>query len=143
MKITLLLSIKPKMAEAILNGSKKWEYRKVAPQVEIGSRVIIYASRHCKEIVGEFVIAKILKEPVDLLIEKTIAETPHKKEEIYSYFAKRKIGYALKVENPLKYDQPISLTEIRKMIPGFLPPQNYRYLKENDIKLKPILELVY
>lgn len=142
MKKVVLLSISSEMAEHILSGRKRWEYRRVSPKDRVGSRVILYASGHRKEIVGEFLMTKILREPLDLLIQHTLRETPHREEQIRAYFAGLQIGSALKVENPERYSTPISLKEIREKAANFIPPQNFRYLRADDMKLKAILELL-
>ena len=143
MREVILLSILPEWVEAILTGKKKWEYRKVIPRkIQTGSRVILYASRKERKIVGEFIVGVILKEPVKNLVELTIHETPHTKEEIYSYFSNSEFGYALEVREYKKYKEPIPLTEIRKRIPSFNPPQNFLYLREDDPKYRLLLELL-
>lgn len=137
----ILLSILPKWAEAILNGEKRWEYRKVPPKAGKGDRVILYATRERREIVGEFVVGEVLKAPLDRLISCTIRETPHEEEEIRRYFSGLKRGSALKILYPKRYDEPIPLRKIKEKIPNFVPPQNFVYLRKNS-KYWPILELL-
>jgi len=142
MSVIILLSVKPDMAEAILASRKRWEYRRVPPKTGAGARAIVYASQHRKEIVGEFEIVEILTLPVERLIQRTIHETPHTAAQVRAYFARREIGSALKVAHPQKYARPISLAEIREQVPGFSPPQSFRYLKADDLKLASILALL-
>ena len=143
MEKTVLLSILPQWAEAILNGKKKWEYRRVSPKnINKGSRIVLYATRNQQEIVGEFMVGVVLREPVLALIKHTLPKTPHTKEEIRFYFSGLRIGYALEVKKYRKYKKPIPLTEIKKRIPFFTPPQNFLYLRENDPRHKALLELL-
>ncbi len=139
----ILLSIFPKWAEAILNGEKKWEYRRIPPKnITSGSRVILYATGNKRKIVGEFIVGAVLREPVLSLIKHTLAETPHTKEEINSYFFGLNMGCALEVKKYKKYEKPISLIEIKKHVPSFNPPQNFIYLRENNPKHKALLKLL-
>jgi type I restriction enzyme S subunit len=138
----VFLPVKPEMAEAILASRKRWEYRRVPPKTGAGARAIVYASQHQKEIVGEFEIAEILTLPVERLIQRTINETPNTAAQVRAYFAGREIGSALRVAHPQKYDRPISLARIREQVPDFAPPQNFRYLRADDLKSAPILALL-
>ncbi len=142
MQKLVLLSILPEWTDAILSGIKKWEYRRIPPKVEDGSRVILYASANRQAIVGEFTIKKILKEPIAILVKHTLQETPHNEEDISSYFSGLDIGSALEVTNPTKYSKDITLSEIREIIPSFIPPQSFRYLSSSDPKLAKLIELL-
>ena len=52
----ILMSIKTKYADKILDGSKKWEFRKSIPKLKHFDTldVVIYSSQEYKAIVGEF-----------------------------------------------------------------------------------------
>ncbi|MCL4362908.1 ASCH domain-containing protein [Candidatus Marsarchaeota archaeon] len=138
----VLLSILPRWAEAILDGEKKWEYRRVLPNVAAGSKIVLYASGEMRAIVGEFVVEKILQEDVERLIIHTFQETPHNIGDIKSYFSNLKTGSAFRVCKPIRYDKPITLKEIRTVVPDFFPPQNFIYLREEDMRTNKILRLL-
>ena len=137
-----LLSILPRWAEAILNGEKKWEYRRVLPKVPVGAKIILYASEKVQAIVGEFVVEKILKEDVERLTIHTFQETPHNVDDIKSYFSNLKTGSAFRVCKIIRYDKPITLKEIRTAVPDFSPPQSFLYLREEDKRTSKILRLL-
>jgi predicted transcriptional regulator len=134
----VLMSIEPKWAEQILEGSKKWEYKKYC-SIAQGTRIIIYATKPVQALVGEFTVGERLEKPVDELITQTIHETKHTKEEILNYFNGVQIGSALRVVNPKRYKK-VKLEEIRKKLPGFRPPMKYKSITADE--LKAILELV-
>lgn len=138
MKKIVLLSILPEWAEAILEGKKKWEYRRIPPKVETGTRIVMYATGNRKEILGDFFVEKILKQPINELIEQTLSETPHQVEDIHSYFTGLKIGSAIKIKDPKRYKKNISLNQIKDDIPDFVPPQSFRYL--TDARFKPLMD---
>jgi predicted transcriptional regulator len=48
----ILLSIKPKYAEKILNGTKKWEFRRNVPLHDVES-IVFYVSSPVKRVVAE------------------------------------------------------------------------------------------
>ena len=139
LRYNLLIAIKPKWAEQILNGNKKWEYRRVAVHAEEGSKLILYASGPLHAIVGEATIEKVLIEPIDLLIQHTVKEVPETAEELRRYFEGKKIGCAIKVANPIRYANQITLEDIRKEIPDFKPPQSFYYVLDGT----PLMKALY
>jgi len=151
MERMILLPIGSTHAEAILKGTKKWEYRRRWPKGYEGVRVIIYASGALKQIVGEFVIGRILTKPIDELIRLTIHEacTPDEAPEteisIREYFAADPpctIGSALRVTRRVRYKPPITRTQIRSVIPGFKAPQRFMRLTEGEPALRPLIQMV-
>ena len=54
----VLLSIKPEFAEKILNGSKRYEFRKQGFSKPV-DMVILYATKPVGKIVGEFKLKKV------------------------------------------------------------------------------------
>lgn len=56
---TVLMPIKANFAEAILNGTKKWELRRRAPRIETPFRVMLVVSGTDGQLWGEFICDKI------------------------------------------------------------------------------------
>jgi len=56
----ILLSIKPKYAEMILSGEKKYEFRRSIFKNPNVRKVVIYASSPVSKVVGEFEVDDIL-----------------------------------------------------------------------------------
>jgi len=54
----VLLSIKPKYAEMILSGEKKYEFRRAIFKKPGISKVVIYASSPVSKVIGEFEITQ-------------------------------------------------------------------------------------
>lgn len=67
----VLLSIKPEFAEKILNGTKKFEFRKGIFKNNNITTVVIYATMPVGKIVGQFSIDEILKNDPESLWVKT------------------------------------------------------------------------
>lgn len=51
----VILSIKPEFVEKIINGEKKFEYRRKIFKKDV-EKVLIYASSPIKSVVGEFIV---------------------------------------------------------------------------------------
>lgn len=57
----VLLSIKPQFANAIFNGGKRFEYRKVIFKKKVSS-IQVYVTKPIGKIVGEFEIDDIMQD---------------------------------------------------------------------------------
>ncbi|HAE1144341.1 TPA: ASCH domain-containing protein [Salmonella enterica subsp. enterica serovar Newport] len=122
----ILLSIKPEFAESILNGYKKFEFRKTIFRNKEVRAVIIYATMPVGKVIGEFEIEKVLSSQPDELWDMTKKYAGITRDFFDEYFSERDKGFAIAVKNPLRYDTPISLNEL---IPGAVPPQSFRYIR--------------
>lgn len=121
----VLLSIKPEFAEKILNGKKRFEFRKVLFKNPDVKTIVIYATMPVGKVVGEFDIDEILSEGPKKLWSLTsdFAGIPH----IYfkEYFEGRTIGHAIKVTKVRRYRNPLSLDQV---LPSGIAPQSFCYL---------------
>lgn len=120
---TVLLSIKPQYAKVILEGKKKYEFRKSKPKKEV-KRIIFYASSPQKEVVGEAEIEEILEgSPKEIWqIAKTAAGIT--KKFFFTYYCGKDIAFAYKLKNIKVYDTPKQLSDygIKQA------PQSYVYI---------------
>lgn len=121
----VLLSIKPEYAESILDGSKHFEFRKSIFKREGVEKVVIYATMPVGKVVGEFDVDGVLAMEPDELWNKTKKNAGISFSFFQSYFSGRNKGFAIKVKNPRRYDEPCELNEV---IPNGAAPQSYRYL---------------
>jgi len=121
----VLLSVKPKYVTSIMEGQKRYEFRKAIFRNRSVNRIFIYSSAPVQRIVASFEIGTILEDNPSVLWNRVrdyagIADT-----EFFSYFAGRSRGYAIGIENLLEFDEPI---DPKAVIPGFVPPQSYCYM---------------
>src|SRR5690606_22830941 len=125
MRESVLLSIKPQFANAILEGKKRFEYRRGLFRRKDVQRVSIYASAPEKKVIGEFLIEDVLSlEPGDLWA-KTRRYAGIDKSYFDEYFAGKCQAYAIKVRNPHRYPKPLDL----KVAFGMnRPPQSFCYV---------------
>ena len=121
----VLLSIKPEYAEKILNGEKKFEFRRVLPKNKGITRVIIYATLPIGKVVGEFEIAELISESPVRLWEMTAEFSGITENFFDSYFEGRKIAHAIKVGKVKKYKRNKELSDI---LPSGVAPQSFCYV---------------
>jgi len=77
----VLLSIKREFVEQIMNGTKKYEYRKRIFKQDVDS-VVIYSTMPVGRIVGEFKIESILKQSPDEIWSQTPSTCPSRRSPI-------------------------------------------------------------
>ena len=121
----VLLSIKPQFAEKILTGRKKFEFRRVVFRDENVRKVIIYASSPVCRIVGEFEIGGILSMPKRALWRETRQHAGISWEFFTKYFEGKQECHAIRVLNPMRYDEPLDLFEAAAL---GRPPQSFAYI---------------
>jgi len=124
--MNVLLSIKPKYAEAILCGDKKYEFRRLVFKKKDIREVYIYSNNGVGRIIGSFKIEEILKgTPLE------IWESCHEmggitKDEYFSYFEGSDIAFGIRIGAVKRFDEPIDPSTIIK---DFTPPQSFRYIE--------------
>ena len=122
----VLLSIKPKFAESIINGRKKYEFRKNAFSKKNIDRVYIYSTTPIKKVIGFFKISKIIEDKPITLWHQLKDEAGISEEEFFDYFKNRDIGFALEIVEVEKFENPV---DPKIMFPNFVPPQSFCYIK--------------
>lgn len=124
--MNVLLSIKPKYANAILTGQKRVEFRKLVFKKEI-ERVYIYSSAPEQRIIGYFIIDDIVSDTPYALWEQFSNVGSISEEDFFDYFAEKEIGYSIKIKSVKKFSKSKNPKEIFK---NFVPPQSYMYCEE-------------
>ena len=125
----VLLSIKPEFASKIFSNDKTVELRKRIPNLSEGDELLIYASAPVMAIVGAVEVIKVVQDaPVDLWqMVRAHAGVAH---EFYEqYYHDYATAYGIFLGRTQFYDRECSLPSLRKAWPGFVPPQNYRYVQ--------------
>lgn len=110
MKKKILISINPEHVKNIINGIKKYEYRKIAAKQDISS-IIIYETTPVKRIVAEAEIIDVLMYSPEELWKLTKDESGISKEFFDEYFEGKEIAYAYKLGKIKVYDEPKTLLE--------------------------------
>lgn len=110
MKNKILISINPEHVANIINGTKKYEYRKIAAKQDISS-IIIYETTPIKRIVAEAEIAEVLMLPPEELWELTKNASGISKKFFDEYFKDRQIAYAYKLGEIKVFETPKTLLD--------------------------------
>ncbi len=129
-----LMSIRPKYAEAIFRGRKRYELRKLSglPPIPEGSVIVVYSSGKVKKIIGEFRVGRVIIDVPERLWPVVSRPGLGIGQDAYAYIRGSKRAMALEVRDPRLYPRPVSLEEIRRIIPGWMPPFSYKRLVPGD-----------
>ena len=110
MKNRILLAINPEYVDKILDGSKKYEYRKTIAKKNINS-ILIYKTHPYKEIVAEVQIIKILATKPNKLWNETKYSSGISKSFFNKYFFGRDIAYAYQLGKIKNFKKPKKLSD--------------------------------
>lgn len=127
----VLLSIKPKYVEEIMNGKKKYEFRKAIFRKKNVSRAYIYSSSPIKKIVGYFNVEDIIIDDPDNLWKRFENEAGINKSDFFNYFDGREKGYAIKIGDFKKFPCALDPETITN---NFIPPQSFYYVDDQRFK---------
>ncbi|WP_022883408.1 hypothetical protein [Glaciibacter superstes] len=130
MKQSVLLSIRPRFVESILNGSKTYELRRRFPNIQPGTTVYLYASSPTKAIVGSFVSADVLYASVIELWLNLRPQLGIEANEYTTYFQGITHGVAIQATNVTRYSKSVSLDVMRREM-QVEPAQSFRYLQKH------------
>ena len=110
----ILLSVKPKFANLIVEGSKLVELRRTIPAQNVGT-IAIYSSSPVQSIVALADVKEIIEaSPSKLWAISKGNGGGLTKAELLAYFALKKTGFALMLENVRVFAKPVSPIKIFK-----------------------------
>ncbi|MET1129108.1 MAG: DNA-binding protein [Thermoproteota archaeon] len=133
-----LISIKPVYAHQIFQGTKKYELRRNA-RIEPGSTMVVYVSGHVRAVVGEFDVGRVIEgSPQEVWSAVTKSSGHGIGRDAWRYIKNGRTAVALEVASRRLYPRRVTLEEIRRIIPGWMPPMSYKRLYEGD----PFYELI-
>jgi predicted transcriptional regulator len=124
----LILSIKPTYVKEIINGNKRYEFRKTLFNNHRDvAKVFIYSTSPQKKIVGYFKIGKIVKDVPEVLWKKYKDVSGINEDDFFGYFNGYKEGFAIKIDSLRIFEEFVDPEEL---IPNFVPPQSFRYIDD-------------
>jgi predicted transcriptional regulator len=122
-RTVVLLSIKPKFADAIMAGEKRVEFRRVRcrPDVKV---VLVYATSPVQRLVGYFDVAFIDESSPEGLWRRYGAVGGISQDEYQRYYAGAQTAIAIGVG---KVHRLPGLCRLRQLSPTATPPQSFHY----------------
>lgn len=127
---TLLLSLRPRFAKAILDGSKTVDVRRRPMRAEPGSAVVLYSAAPVMAIVGTARIEKMSVASADEVWEHHGDAIGLDRAELDDYLDGR-VAHLLHLEGVTPLNPPVAVGGLGNML-GFRAPRSFRYLSECD-----------
>ena len=126
----VLLSIKPKYVNRIINGDKKFEFRKTKLDKKKIRHAYIYSTSPVKKISVKITIGDILEGSPEALWKKCKKHSGVTEQEFFSYYSEKQVAFAIVIKEVELLEEPIDPYE---KIEKFTPPQSYYYLKDDAL----------
>lgn len=123
----VILSIKPKYAQAIISGVKKVEFRKKIFKRPV-DKVYIYSSSPTKKLIGYFTFSEIVEESPTELWAKFQTVGAIDKIDFFDYYKHSDKGFAIVIDKVEKFKKGIDPIDFFE---NFCAPQSYNYIEEN------------
>ncbi|MBS3795283.1 MAG: hypothetical protein KGY80_10320 [Candidatus Thorarchaeota archaeon] len=126
----VIFSIRPRYCKAILNGTKKYEFRKVVPkEVDEVDKYLIYCTSPVQKFVGEFTVKEVFSGHPSDIWEKCRDFAGIEKKSFNRYFQNREMAFALSIEDIHSF-HPIDPWSIQS---DFTPPQSFKYVRDSSV----------
>lgn len=122
--MNVLLSVKPKYAEKILDGEKKYEFRRSIFRRNDVEKVYIYSSSPVSKIVAVFKAEKILEGSPKGIWEQCQEYAGISKDDFFAYFKNSSVAFAIEIGAVDRFHEPIDPF----IIENFKPPQSFYYV---------------
>ncbi len=125
----LLVSLKPHFAAMFLAGTKTVELRRVRPDVDVGARVLLYASSPTRALVGTASVAALDVGLPAQIWSQHRGQVGVTDREFNEYFNGTATAVAITLTDISTLPcGRIPLAELQRRRRGFRPPQSFRYL---------------
>ena len=108
--------------------------RRVRPRVWAGGLVVVYEAAPTMAIVGAFRVADVIHDRPPALWRRVGQLAGLTRREFDDYFAGAARGFGILVREAWTFPEAVPLKALRESLPGFHPPQGYRYLNRREIR---------
>lgn len=124
----IVLSLKPRVAEAILAGIKTVELRRTTSKIEVPTRALLYATTPVRALLGTCIITSVTSARLATLWRECGLRSELSRNEFKRYFKGVDVGTALTLLHPRPLDRMVPLQDLRAELRGFRPPQSFAYV---------------
>lgn len=132
MSRVLLLSVRPRFARALLDGTKTVEVRRRFPDVPAGTTVVLYSSSPERALVGTMTVRAVARIAAEDIWRTHKDEISIQWDELSAYLSGASASSVLKLESPVTWRHAVPLDSMRRVL-GLEPPQSFRYLTARQL----------
>jgi predicted transcriptional regulator len=119
----VIMSVRPVFAEALYDGYKLFEYRRVRARICAGDEVLVYESRPRCCVSGEFRVGRVLTGPPSQLTP--LERDPRIRALVEQYLRGAAEATALEILSPTRW---AACAPLSRLLPGKRAPQSYMFL---------------
>ena len=123
---TILLSINPEHVENIINGTKKYEFRRVKCKQKI-DKILIYATSPIKMIVGEATVLDVIEDSIEQVWKITSEFSGISETFFNDYYIGKHQAVAYRLGKVTSFPKPFSLDTIGVKA----APQSFVYMSDS------------
>ena len=131
----LLFSLRPRYANLVFEGLKKFELRRRGLTLMKGREVFVYVTSPVGKLRGGFQVGEVRTGTPEEIWEVVANSACIERADFDAYYAGRSIAFALEITEVWEYSDPVGLSELRGMFQNFVAPQSWRYVKPEEHEL--------
>jgi predicted transcriptional regulator len=128
-----LLSVKPRFADALLDGLKTVEIRRRRAHLADGSLCLLYASSPLRALVGVIRVRETDTDTAEALWTRYGELAAISRAEFDTYLRGSTRPCAIVIEAAVRFPHAIALAELRRRQNDFVTPQSYRFLRAGEL----------
>ena len=121
----ILLSIEPVYVERILDGTKRFEFRKVVGKKRV-TEIVIYCTSPVMKVIGEAKVSNTLVDAPEVIWKLTRNYSGITKDFFDSYYKGKNLAVAYELSEIQKYPEPMGLDDLGISY----APQSFMYLND-------------
>ena len=131
----VLFCVQDVYAQSFIEGKKTIELRRRAPNISSETRVWVYSKLPIGAVRLTANVTEIRTMETGDIWEKYKSDIDLTEGAFRSYFSGVSTGAAIFLNNIKKIEHPIYLHDIRQIVPGFHPPQFFRWIRNGSAEL--------
>lgn len=127
----ILMSIKPKYAQAIIRGEKTIELRRHIPPIGPQDIIVFYESSPIQRVTFYCRVLEILSMPPQELWDKYSCLFGITKEDYDVYFGNRPTAYGIRLQEVHIFSSQMKISDISQELSA---PQSFRYISPEELE---------
>jgi predicted transcriptional regulator len=129
----VLLSVRPRYANALLAGTKTAEVRRRFPHQSRGTTLYLYSSTPDRAILGTVQLDEIDRPSADRVWHQYADQIEIEEAALGDYLAESPSAAILRVSKPARWKHKVPLGLLRSCL-QLEPPQSFRYLTDEHVR---------
>jgi len=131
--MNVLLSVNPKYAAKIVDGEKKYEFRKRIFKRKDIEQIYIYSTSPVSKITGVITIKEILEGSTEEIWKKCSSYSGITEEEFFCYFEDKEKAFAIEIKDVEVFTESVDPYTI---FDRFTSPQSFCYFNEDFLPFR-------